>query len=132
MTLEPLLTAAPAIQIHTFAALIALALGMVQFTSRRGSRLHRMSGWTWVLLMAVTAVSSFFIHRIQLVGIWSPIHLLSVFTLVMLWLAIRAAKRGDIPRHRSMMISLFGFALVGAGLFTLLPGRLMHVALFGV
>lgn len=132
MTLEPLLAAEPAIQIHTFAALIALALGMVQFTSRRGSWLHRMSGWTWVLLMGVTAVSSFFIHRIQLVGIWSPIHLLSVFTLVMLWLAIRAAKRGDISRHRSMMISLFGFALVGAGLFTLLPGRLMHVVLFGV
>ena len=34
--------------------------------------------------MAVVAVSSFWIHQIRLVGPWSPIHLLSIFTLVML------------------------------------------------
>jgi uncharacterized membrane protein len=30
--------------------------------------------------MAMVAISSFWIHQIRLLGPWSPIHLLSVFT----------------------------------------------------
>jgi uncharacterized membrane protein len=33
--------------------------------------------------MAVVAASSFWIHQMRLVGPFSPIHLLSIFTLVM-------------------------------------------------
>jgi uncharacterized membrane protein len=29
------------------------------------------------------------------------------------------------------MISLYFFALIGAGIFTLLPGRIMHEVVFG-
>lgn len=38
--------------------------------------------------MAVVAASSFWIHQIRLVGLFSPIHLLSICTLVMLPLAV--------------------------------------------
>jgi uncharacterized membrane protein len=131
MTLEPLLHASSAIQIHAAAAVAALLLGFGQFALTRGSNPHRWAGWGWVTLMAVTAVSSFFIHEIRLVGAWSPIHLLSVFTLVMLGVAVHAARTRAIRRHRNTMISLFLLALIGAGAFTLLPGRIMHAVLFG-
>ncbi|WP_440995194.1 DUF2306 domain-containing protein [Arhodomonas sp. SL1] len=81
--------------------------------------------------MALTARSSLFIHHIQLWGPWSPIHLLSVATLASLVTGIRAARKGRIREHRATMISLVAFALVGAGIFTLLPGRIMNAVLFG-
>jgi uncharacterized membrane protein len=36
-----------------------------------------------------------------------------------------------VKQHRSAMISLYLFALIGAGVFTLLPGRIMHEVVFG-
>jgi uncharacterized membrane protein len=81
--------------------------------------------------MLFVAGSSFWIHQIRLVGPWSPIHLLSIFTLVMLVLGVLAAHRHDVRNHRIAMISIFAGALVIAGLFTLLPGRIMHKVIFG-
>lgn len=81
--------------------------------------------------MAAVAASSFWIHRIRLVGPWSPIHLLSIFTLVVLPLAVWRAHQHRIADHRRAMIALFSGALVVAGLFTLLPGRIMHTVVFG-
>lgn len=34
-------------------------------------------------------------------------------------------------RHGIVLSSLFLYALIGSGAFTLLPGRLMHTVLFG-
>ena len=81
--------------------------------------------------MATVAVSSFWIHQIRLVGPWSPIHLLSIFTLITLPLGVWKAHRHDVADHRRIMILLFSGALVIAGLFTLLPGRIMHAVVFG-
>ena len=131
MTLEPLLESTLAIQLHTLAAVLALGIGLGQFMLPRGATLHRVVGWSWVGLMALIAGSSFFIHRGQVLGIWSPIHLLSLFTLIMLALAVRAARRHHVAMHRNIMISLYLFALVGAGVFTFLPGRIMHQVVFG-
>jgi len=131
MSLEPLLDAAPAIPVHAFAAMGAFALGLVQFAAPKGTLPHRTIGWIWVLLMASVAVSSFWIHQIRLVGLWSPIHLLSIFTLVMLPLAVWRAHRHRVADHRRIMTLTFLGALVVAGLFTLLPGRIMHAVVFG-
>ena len=131
MSLAPLLNAVPQIPIHAFAAMAAFVLGIVQFASPKGTLPHRTLGWIWVALMATVAVSSFWIHKIRLVGPWSPIHLLSIFTLVTLPLAVWKAHRHDIADHRRSMILLFTGALVIAGLFTLLPGRIMHAVVFG-
>jgi uncharacterized membrane protein len=131
MSLAPLLNAAPAIPLHAFAAMAAFALGIVQFAAPKGTLPHRTLGWIWVLLMALVAASSFWIHQIRLVGPWSPIHLLSIFTLVMLPLGVWRAHRHDVNAHRRTMIGIFAGALVIAGLFTLLPGRIMHAVIFG-
>ena len=131
MILAPLLDAAPAIPLHAFAAMAAFVLGVVQFAAPKGTLPHRTVGWIWVALMTVVAASSFWIHQIRLVGPFSPIHLLSIFTLVMLPLAVWRAHTHRVVDHRWMMISIFTGALVIAGLFTLLPGRIMHHVIFG-
>ena len=131
MTLAPLLAEPLVIQMHAFAALAALALGIVQLAAPKGTPRHRTMGWVWVGLMAAIVVSSFFIHDIRLVGPWSPIHLLSVYTAILLPIAVLHARRHRVRRHRASMIGLFAGALVIAGLFTLLPGRVMHEVVFG-
>src|SRR6201993_611649 len=112
MSFAPLLDAAPAIPLHAFAAMAAFALGVVQFAAPKGTLPHRTIGWIWVALMAVVAGSSFWIHQIRLVGPWSPIHLLSIFTLSMLPLAVWKARRHEVAAHRYIMIFIFTGALV--------------------
>jgi uncharacterized membrane protein len=131
MSLAPLLDAAPAIPMHAFAAMSAFVLGVVQFAAPKGTLPHRTIGWIWVGLMMSVAASSFWIHQIRLIGPWSPIHLLSIFTPLTVPLAVWKAHRHEIADHRRIMILIFSGALVIAGLFTLLPGRIMHTVVFG-
>jgi uncharacterized membrane protein len=131
MTLAPLLDAPPAIVAHALAAIAAFALGLVQFAAPKGTIPHRTIGWIWVGLMLAVSLSSFLIHQIRLWGPWSPIHLLSIFTLISLPLAVWAAHRHRVAAHSRAMVSLFLGALVIAGAFTLLPGRIMHHVVFG-
>jgi uncharacterized membrane protein len=131
MNLAPLLNALPPIPLHAIAAMAAFVLGVVQLAAPKGTLPHRTLGWIWVLLMAAVAISSFWIHQIRLFGPWSPIHLLSIFTLVMLPLGVWRAHRHDVNAHRWTMIGIFTGALVIAGAFTLVPGRIMHAVIFG-
>jgi uncharacterized membrane protein len=131
MTLAPLLSASPVIQAHAFAAMVAFGLGVVQLAAPKGTIPHRTVGWVWVVLMALVAVSSFWIHDIRMIGPFSPIHLLSIFTLAMLVVAVMHARRHRVERHRKAMTTIFIGALVIAGLFTFLPGRIMHAVAFG-
>ena len=131
MTLAPLLSASPVIQVHAFAAMAAFALGVVQLAAPKGTLPHRTIGWIWVGLMVTVAASSFWIHEIRLLGPWSPIHLLSIFTLIMLPIAVWRARQHRVADHRRIMTMTFVGALVIAGLFTFLPGRIMHAVVFG-
>ena len=131
MSLAPLLQASPAIQIHAFAAMAAFALGIVQLSAPKGTLPHRTIGWIWVVLMVIIAITAFFIHEIRMWGDWSPIHLIAVYTLIALPLAVLHARRHAVPQHRKAMISIFVGALIVAGLFTFLPGRIMHALVFG-
>jgi uncharacterized membrane protein len=116
MSLAPLLDASPQIPLHAFAAMGAFALGLVQFAAPKGTLPHRTIGWIWVALMAVVAISSFW-----MVGPFSPIHLLSIFTLLMLPFGVWRAHRHQVDGHRRVMVLTFLGALVIAGLFTLVP-----------
>src|SRR6266508_1307434 len=112
MSLAPLLEAPGTIPLHAFAAMAAFALGVVQFAAPKGTLSHRTIGWIWVALMAVVAASSFWIHEIRLVGPWSPIHLLSIMVLVLLPIAVVAARRHNVSRHRKTMIGIFTGGLI--------------------
>jgi uncharacterized membrane protein len=131
MTLAPLLAADGAIRLHAFAAMAAFVLGVVQLGAPKGTIPHRTIGWVWVALMLAVSISAFWIHTIRLWGPWSPIHLLAIFTLVMLPVAVFHARRHRVQQHRIAMLSLFFGALLIAGLFTLFPGRIMHAVVFG-
>jgi uncharacterized membrane protein len=48
MSLAPLLNANPTIQIHAFAAMAALAIGVVQLSAPKGTLPHRAIGAVWV------------------------------------------------------------------------------------
>jgi len=131
MTWQPLWNDGPIISAHAITALVAMGVGAVQFATPRGTKLHLLLGYSWVGMMALVAGSSFWIHQFQVIGSYSPIHILSAITLVALWYAIRAARAGRIRAHRSAMITLYITALMLTGAFTLIPGRTMHAVLFG-
>ena len=131
MSLAPLLQAPGTIPLHAFAAMAALVLGIVQFVAPKGTLPHRTIGWIWVVLMAIVAISAFWIHEIRLVGPFSPIHLLSIFVPIMLVKAVLYARQHNVSGHRKAMTSIFFGALIIAGAFTFLPGRIMHSVVFG-
>lgn len=131
MTFAPLLSAPPAIQIHAIAALLILPLTVAIFALPSGNTLHRTMGWGWISLMGLIALSSFWIQKIQMVAGFSPIHLLSIITLIALIRGLLAARQNNISDHRKTMTWLTYGALLGAGAFTLLPDRLMNTVLFG-
>ena len=131
MTLAPLLEAPAVIQAHAVFALAALGLGAAQLAAPKGTFAHRTMGWAWASLMMLVAGTSLFIHTIRLWGPFSPIHLLSLFTLAIVPIAVWAARQGDVRAHRRAMVLTFAFALVVAGLFTLAPGRIMNKVMFG-
>lgn len=131
MSLGPLLSAPSPIPWHAFAAFAALALGGAQLALPKGTPRHRLLGYVWAALMLVIAISSFWIQEMRLIGPFSPIHLLSIVVLVTVPLAVWYAHSHKVTAHRGAMIKLYVFALIGAGVFTLLPGRIMHAVVFG-
>ena len=131
MEFSILLQENPPIPSHAMLALAALALGGLQLALAKGTALHQYTGYAWVSLMTFVCISSFFIHEIRVWGDFSPIHILSVVTLVSLVVAVHAAIQGNIRLHQRVMQVLYFLALVVTGLFTLLPGRAMNAVVFG-
>jgi hypothetical protein len=66
-----------------------------------------------------------------MVGPWSPIHLLSLATLYALWRGVTMARLRRIADHRRTMQLTYAGALVAAGFFTFMPGRIMNAVFFG-
>jgi len=135
MTIEPVLSGPPAIQVHVAAAMLALILGPIQLILPKGTIRHRFMGWTFVFAMIVICISAFFIldHPVPpRLGPFSWLHLLAVFTLVMIWRGISTIRRGDVAIHRQTMIGLVLGALFFPAFFAFaVPGRIMHQVLFG-
>ncbi len=130
MTLEPLLDAPIAIQIHVAAVFPAALLGTYLLVMPKGTPRHRLLGKIWLVLMAITALSSFFIHQINMFYGFSPIHLLSIYVLFGCWGAIANARKHNIEAHKRIVRGLYFGGIVGAGAFTLIPGRIMNKVAF--
>ena len=119
------------IPLHAIMAMIAIILGGIQLSMKKGGVIHKLLGRIWVGIMMFVAISSFFIHEIKLWGDYSPIHLLSLWTIFILGVGIYYARVGNIKRHKQVMIATYFFALILTGFFTLMPGRVMHQILIG-
>jgi uncharacterized membrane protein len=131
MPFAPILDAPLAVQVHVATVLPAALIGACLLANPKGTPLHRRLGRIWFALMVATALSSFFIQGINVLWGFSPIHLLSAFVLSAAWQAYQAARRGDIKAHRAGVVAMYAGGIGGAGLFTLLPNRIMGQLLFG-
>ena len=119
------------IPIHAIMAMIAIILGGIQLFMKKDGTIHKLLGRIWIGIMMFVAITSFFIHEIKLWGAYSPIHLLSLWTIFILGVGIYYARVGNIKRHKQVMIATYFFALILTGFFTLMPGRVMHQILIG-
>jgi uncharacterized membrane protein len=118
------------VRIHLVTAVAALALGAALMIVRKGRAFHRLAGWTWVALVSATAGATLFISGLNH-GSWSVLHLFTGWVLLGLPVAVIAAKRGAVARHRRHMMGLFygGFAV--NVLFAILPGRAIWAMFLG-
>jgi uncharacterized membrane protein len=127
MTLEPLLSASPAVQIHVATIVPAAAIGAFLLLWRgKGAPAHRLLGRVWVVLMIASSLSSLFIHELNVWRGFSPIHILSLITIVGCLYAVRAAMRGDIRTHRRTITQIYVGGILIAGGFTFAPYRIMN------
>lgn len=127
---DPLLTAPFAVQVHILCAVPALILGPVALFRKSRDGWHRWTGRLWALSMAGSALSSFFIHTIRMIGPFSPIHILSLMTIIGLGQSFYLLSRRRYEAHGRAMRSLYLQALILAGIFTFLPGRRMNTMFF--
>jgi uncharacterized membrane protein len=123
-------SAGPVIQLHLAGVAVALLIGVVLLVGVKGTLVHRVLGWSWVLAMMTAAVSSLFIRMINH-GHFSFIHLISGWTILALPMGVAFARRHKVKLHARMMTGLFTGGLILAGLFAFIPGRLMWELFFG-
>jgi len=135
MTLEPLLHAPLAVQVHVATVVPAFLIGTFQiFVSRKGAPVHRALGYLYLVLMSITAITTLFVHQLMPHSpFWglSPIHLLVPLTLFSVIGALRGAWTHNIAMHKRSMIGLYVGGMLIAGTLTFLPGRIMHAVAFG-
>ncbi len=114
---------------HLSTIVIALSLTPAILWQRRGTARHRLLGYVWVGSMAVTAALSFDIRQINQ-GEFSPIHLLSLLTLVALIRVVLTARARNRQGHRQSVRQLALGALLIAGFFTFPFNRMLGHWLF--
>jgi uncharacterized membrane protein len=131
VNLQPISDASLAIKLHLLTVVPAFFIGTwLIFLSTKGARVHRGLGTLYLVLMVVTAITTIFIHTLN-PGHLSWIHLFIPMTLIGVLSSILALRRGNIAGHKRAMIGLYVGALLIAGAFTFVPGRLMHSVFFG-
>lgn len=113
-------------------ALICVALGLtpVLLWRRRGTASHRVLGYVWAAAMLSTAIASLFVRTIN-PSHFSPIHILSVVTIVSVPILVLAARSRKVDSHRRHVRNLVTGALLVAGFFTFPFGRLLGDWLLG-
>ncbi len=85
--------------------------------------------YIYVISLLIVSIGSFWLNEInQFYGL-SVIHLLSAWTILCMIIAVVMARRGRIQQHKYWMIGTY-CGLLGAGLGTLFPGRLIPTLLF--
>lgn len=134
MSLEPLLHAPLAVQIHVATVVPAFFIGTYQiFFSRKGAPFHRVLGYVYLALMTVTSIAALFVHQIMPRGPFagfSPIHLLVPLVLFGVIAALHGAWTHNIAQHRAAMLGVYIGGILIAGSLTILPHRIMHAIVF--
>jgi len=122
-------SASLAIRLHIAAALFALMLGSIQLAMPKGGMRHKIFGWFWIALMMFVAISSLFVTGVN--NGYSPVHILTVLTIVGLPIGVLSARQRNWKRHAAVMRAVFAIGLVAGGIFNFMPGRLVWRVVFG-
>ena len=130
VTLTPFLIAPLAVQIHIAAALVSLGLVPPVLWRVRRDGWHKTLGYVWITAMVITAVSSFWISGIGVFGRFSPLHLLSIMSLVTLSFAVYWAIKRNIHAHKRALRNLSTYGLGIPSVLNFLPGRTFSNAFF--
>ncbi|WP_299247162.1 DUF2306 domain-containing protein [uncultured Lacinutrix sp.] len=120
--------------LHLFTVLPAFIIGTISLVLKKGTRLHKVLGRIYMVLMLFTAVVTLFMPAAvgpTLFNHFGWIHLFSFLTLYTVPTAYTAIKKGNIKAHKRKMILLYFGALIIAGAFTFMPGRYLHSVFFG-
>jgi uncharacterized membrane protein len=129
-----LLVHAPlAVQLHLATLAVAATATVVLLAGVKGTRLHRTLGWTWACAMLATAISTLFIkappQAPNIFGL-GYLHLFALLTFISVPRAVWAARRHLVEKHAGIISGFLVGGLGLAGLFALMPGRLMWQVLF--
>lgn len=136
MTLQPLLSASWAIQLHVYTLVLALVAGTGQFVvTRKGSPIHRKLGRCFLGLMLVSALVTLLIHvrdpRNPFFGL-SLLHLYVSLVVGLCALAWFGAVRHRLRLHRFAVIALYFGSLVFTGYVQIfLADGITHEIFFG-
>ena len=132
--LTPLFAASFTVQLHAAAGALALLTGLARlvwpYPEARSARLD----WAFLGLLSATALSGFLIPMpagSPNVGGVTTHHVLAGVALLGTAAAILAARHGARLGRRRIASAAFGGVLFIAGLFEVLPGRLLHTVLAG-
>ena len=120
-------TPLPVLVIHLATVIPAVPLGAYVLWSRKGDAMHKRLGRLWAAMMLITAIDSFWVRGMT--GAIGPIHIFSAITLVSIPLAIYHIRTGNVEAHRRAMTYTY-IGLLVAGLFAMVPGRLLGSLLF--
>ncbi|MGE0816004.1 MAG: DUF2306 domain-containing protein [Vicinamibacterales bacterium] len=138
MTLEPLVRAPLAVQIHVATVLPAFVLGTwLLFGSAKGSPRHRTVGAIYLGLMTATAVAATFIRSFMGLSLevgplrLGLIHLFVPLTFNGVYGALASIRHGRIRSHEAALRGLYFGGLIIAGLLAFAPGRVMYRMFFG-
>lgn len=131
------------IYVHGFFALAAIPVGLYIFFKKKGTKQHRFIGRVWVSFLFIVSFTALFITSPMTDSVFDPrfyswIHLLIPFTagnLIYSVLSIRKFKKTKLEKHKNAhirsMVGVYFGALLVAGAFTLMPGRMFHEIIFG-
>ena len=113
------------IWVHFIAAVLAIMLGMINLVSEKGTPQHRMVGWFWLIIMIFVTIPSFWIREIN-EGDFSWIHLLTIWTIISMGIAIISIKKGNVRTHAGFMVGTMVGAVIAGG-FAMMPGRFISL-----
>ncbi len=136
MSVQPLLSASWAIQVHVYTLLLALVAGTGQFfMTRKGSPIHRALGRWFLGLMLVSALVTLLIHvrypQNPFLGL-SLLHLYVPLVVGLCSLAWFGAVRHRVRLHRFAVIGLYFGSLLFTGYVQIfLADGITHQIFFG-
>lgn len=113
------------ILIHSISSIVALVSGSTNLVQIKGTKIHKVLGWIFVVCMFISAISSFGIYN----NTFSVIHILSL--LVIMWIlravyAIRFKPQNWLYIHASAIGAAYiAILIAGVGVFVrkiFLPG----------